>query len=130
MGGSEPEPVRFHVLIVEDDPDMGAIATLILRAAGFDVHLVGDGHEALRALRAGRFHLILLDLMMPGMDGLDFLEERHRRQLAEGTPVLCVSAASVDMLDHARRLGAAECLEKPADFDRLVDRVAHHCRPM
>jgi DNA-binding response OmpR family regulator len=127
MRPTQPDPARFRILIVEDDADMGVIATLVLRDAGFDSHHVGNGHQALDAIHARRYDLILLDLMMPGMDGLTFLAERRRRHLAEGTPVLCVSAASSAMRDGARRLGAAECLPKPTDFDQLADRVAHHC---
>ncbi len=122
-----PQTSRFRVLLVEDDPEMGDLATLILRDAGFDVRLVHNGCDALDALMTRRFHVILLDLMMPGMDGLTFLVERRRRRVAEATPVLCLSAASTDMLAQARRLGATECLQKPADFDQLCERVAYHC---
>jgi CheY-like chemotaxis protein len=128
MGRGDVETFRFRVLLVEDDPDMGELAARVL-GDEFDVRLVCNGYEALEALHTGRFDVILLDLMMPGMDGLTFLAERQRRQLAKGTPVLCVSAASAAMLEHARRLGATECLEKPTDFDTLADRVAHHCVP-
>ncbi len=123
-----PAPTsRFRVLLVEDDLEMGDLETLILEHAGFDVRLVHNGCDALDALRTRRFHVILLDLMMPGMDGLTFLGERRRCRVAEATPVLCLSAAPTDMLAQAMRLGATECLQKPPDFDRLCERVAYHC---
>ncbi len=127
MGAGLPQTSRFRVLLVDDDPDMGHLETLILGHAGFDVRLVHNGCDALDALQTRRFHVILLDLMMPGMDGLTFLVERRRRRVAEATPVLCLSAAPTDILAQARRLGAAECLQKPADFDQLCERVAYHC---
>jgi DNA-binding response OmpR family regulator len=71
--------------------------------------------------------VILLDLMMPVMDGLTFLAERKRRHLAEEVPVVCVSAAGEEMTADALRLGAKECIPKPADFDELCQRVAHYC---
>jgi DNA-binding response OmpR family regulator len=118
---------RFRVLLVEDDPDMAAAETVILGYAGYEVLLVRSGQEALVALRAHRFHVIVLDLMMPGMDGLTFLAERRRLRIGEGTPVLCLSGAATDMLAQALRLGARECLQKPTDFNQLCDRVEHLC---
>jgi DNA-binding response OmpR family regulator len=73
--------------------------------------------------------VILLDLMMPVMDGLTFLAEKRKRALAEDVPVLCVTAGGEEMKRHALDLGANECLHKPADFDELCERVEHYCRP-
>lgn len=117
------------VLIVEDDPDMREIERATLGSAGYEVLLAGDGAEGLARLEDRRPCVILLDLMMPRMDGLTFLAERQRRQLADDVPVVCVSAAGPEMVAHAIRLGARECIHKPADFDELCDRVAHYCRP-
>ncbi len=118
---------RFRVLIVEDDPDVGDVETLILGYAGYDVFLVRNGREALDTLRRQRFNVVVLDLMMPGMDGLTFLAERHRLRIGEGIPILCVSAAATDMLTQALRLGACACVQKPTDFEQLCDMVEHYC---
>lgn len=98
----------------------------VLEFGGYAVTLAGNGVEALRHLEHTRPDVIILDLMMPVMDGLTFLAERSRRQLAESVPVLCVSAAGREMTAHALRLGANECLPKPTDFDTLCQRVLHH----
>lgn len=116
------------VLIVEDDPDMREIERATLGCAGYDVLEAGDGAEGLARLEGRRPCVILLDLMMPRMDGLTFLAERQRRHLAKDVPVVCVSAAGPEMVDRAMELGARECIPKPADFDELCDRVAHYCR--
>jgi DNA-binding response OmpR family regulator len=116
------------ILIVEDDPDMREIERATLGCAGFDVRTASDGAEGLAQLEAKRPCVILLDLMMPRMDGLTFLAERQRRGLAADVPVVCVSAAGPEMVAHAMRLGAHECLAKPADLDTLCERVAHYCR--
>ena len=118
---------RFRVLIVEDDPDIGDVETLVLAYAGYDVLLVRNGQEALDMLVIHQFNIILLDLMMPGMDGLTFLAERRRLRIGDGIPILCVSAAAADMLTQALGLGASECVQKPADFEQLCDLVQRYC---
>ena len=115
------------VLVIEDDPDMREIERTALSCGGHDVGLAQNGSEGLRALEARRPCMILLDLMMPVMDGLTFLVERKRRGVAADVPVVCVSAGGAEMVAHALRLGAKECIHKPADFDQLCERVGHYC---
>lgn len=114
------------VLVVEDDPDMRDLERAVLELGGYSVTLAGNGAEALRHLERNRPDVIILDLMMPVMDGLTFLAERRRRQLGEEVPVLCVSAAGREMTAHALRLGANECLSKPTDIDALCEKVSHY----
>jgi two-component system, chemotaxis family, chemotaxis protein CheY len=115
------------VLVIEDDPDMREIERAALGSAGFEVMVATNGREGLEALERQRPCVILLDLMMPIMDGLTFLSECRKRHLADSVPVVCVSAAGPEMVNHALSLGAIECLHKPADFDVLCERVAYHC---
>lgn len=115
------------VLVVEDDPDMRALEQTILECVGYDVKMAGNGIEALETLQDGRPCVIILDLMMPVMDGLSFLRERRRIGAAVNTPVICVSAAGPDLMGEAMRLGAAECLHKPADLEELCATVARYC---
>jgi DNA-binding response OmpR family regulator len=117
------------VLVIEDDPDMREIEKTALGYIGCDVLLATNGKEGLDTLAQTRPCVILLDLMMPIMDGLTFLAERRKRQLAPDVPILCVSAGGQEMVAHALRLGAAECIHKPADFEQLCERVAHYCHP-
>jgi CheY-like chemotaxis protein len=114
------------VLIVEDDPDMREIERAMLGCAGHDVMLAANGREGLEMLAAQEPCVILLDLMMPVMDGLTFLAERRKRGLAD-VPVVCVSAGTEDLKKQALRLGARECLPKPTDFDDLCELVAQYC---
>ena len=115
------------VLIVEDDPDMRELERMALEWRGFQVHVASNGDEALRTLAAVRPCAILLDLMMPVMDGLEFLEVRRQRPDIADVPVICVSAATPKMLADALRLGAQECLAKPTDLDELCERVHAYC---
>jgi len=117
------------VLIVEDDPDMREIERAMLGCAGHDVMLAANGREGLEMLAAQQPCVILLDLMMPVMDGLTFLAERRKLGLAEGIPIVCVTAGTENLKKQALRLGARECLPKPTDFEDLCELVAQYCRP-
>jgi DNA-binding response OmpR family regulator len=115
------------VLVIEDDPDMREIEKTALGSNGYEVVTATNGREGLEALTDQRPCVIVLDLMMPVMDGLSFLAERRRRHLADDVPVLCVSAGGEDIVARALRLGAKECINKPADFEHLCERVSHYC---
>src|SRR5918993_4644608 len=105
------------VLVIEDDPDMREIERTALSCGGHDVVLAQNGSEGLRALEARRPCMILLDLMMPVMDGLTFLVERKRRGVAADVPVVCVSAGGGGRGARALRVGAEEWDHKPPRFD-------------
>lgn len=115
------------VLIIEDDADMREIERATLDCAGYQVVLAANGQEGLRLLANQRPCVILLDLMMPVMDGLTFLTERRKRGLAHGVPIVCVTAGGKEIQNHALTLGACECLLKPPDFELLCERVRHYC---
>src|SRR5688500_17568598 len=115
------------VLVVEDDPDMRELERQTLSYAGYDVLLAANGHEALQTLETHRPSVIVLDVMMPGMDGLTFLVERMRRRIAVDVPVVCVSAAGAAVAGEALRLGAAEFVGKPVSLEDLCERVAGYC---
>ena len=114
------------VLLIDDDQDIREVETIALAMSGHSVLIAGDGIEGLQVLERTRPSVILLDLMLPRMDGLTFLKERARRGLPTDAPVLCVSAAGQALVSEALRLGARECLRKPADLDHLCERVAHY----
>jgi DNA-binding response OmpR family regulator len=115
------------VLVIDDDDDMREIERTALVCAGYQVMLATNGLEGLQMLESQRPCVILLDLMMPLMDGLTFLAERHRLGLAEDVPVVCFTAGGQEMQAHALSLGARECLHKPTDFDELCDRIRYYC---
>ena len=126
-GDREAATAMHTVLVIEDDPDMREIEQTALQGNGYEVILAANGLEGLDALGQSPPCVILLDLMMPVMDGLTFLAERQKRRLGEGVPVVCVSAGGDEMAAHALRLGAEECISKPADFEELFSRIEHYC---
>jgi DNA-binding response OmpR family regulator len=111
-----PRPL---VLIVEDDPDVLLILRLNLEGAGCDTTLAADGDTALRRIDADKPDAVLLDLMLPIVDGWEVLAELTSR---EGAPpvVVCSARRSEHDMQRAMRLGAAAFLSKPFDLDQLV----------
>ncbi len=110
-----------HVLVVEDDPSIREVTTLGLEQAGFQVTSSGDGREGLVQFRQGSFDLVLLDVMLPSLDGFEVLREiRHDNQ----TPVVMLTARS-DLHDVVvgLELGADDYVTKPFELPELVARI-------
>jgi len=112
------------VLVVDDDPDVRTMLNHLLAFAGFAVIEAANGGDALVSLVKHRPALIILDLMMPGVDGAQFREAQRRLQDYElaNVPILVVSGAD-NLKQMAKRLGAAGIFEKPLDPDRIMTAV-------
>ncbi|MGH2596489.1 MAG: response regulator transcription factor [Actinomycetota bacterium] len=110
---------RPLVLVVEDDPDVLQILRVNLEAAGLDTMLAADGDTAFRRMEEERPDAILLDLMLPVMDGWAILAALTSR--ADAPPVVVCSARRGDAeIDRATRLGAFDYVLKPFDPVRVV----------
>jgi DNA-binding response OmpR family regulator len=107
-------------LIVEDDPDLLVILRVNLESAGMDTLLAGDGHTALTRIESERPDLVVLDVMLPGVDGWTVLEAIRARH-DEVPVIVCSAKRHSDDLARARALGAVGYIVKPFDIDRLVD---------
>jgi CheY-like chemotaxis protein len=126
--GTRPHPVVHHcpVLIVEDDADLRDMMAQLLSLEGFTAATVSNGREALEYLHKGaRPDVILLDLMMPVMDGWEFRRRQQADPAMSDVPVIVLSA-----LDQSRAadVNADAFLKKPLDFDRLLALVRTFCR--
>mgnify|MGYP001106520612 FL=1 len=112
----------MKILLAEDDPQVGASIAQGLRLAGFTIDWVRDGEEAYLALDVGRYALLILDLGMPKLDGLDLLDRLRRKE--NMLPVLVVTARDTipDRIAGLNR-GADDYLVKPFDLEELVARV-------
>lgn len=112
----------MKLLVVEDEPRIAAFIHKGLRAQGFDVESVETGGAALHAARADRFDLVLLDLGLPDLDGLEVL--RRLRASGNAVPVVILTARNEpDDRSLGAALGAAEYLTKPFSFPHLVATV-------
>jgi DNA-binding response OmpR family regulator len=118
---------RPRVLVVEDDPDLLVILRVNLSGAGIEPILASDGRTAIDRIQAERPDAVLLDVMLPGIDGWQVLEELHR--LGNPVPtVICSAKRHPEDMARARELGAVAYLVKPFDIERLVDAVADAAR--
>ncbi|MDZ5650534.1 response regulator [Nitrospirillum sp. BR 11828] len=116
-----------RILLVEDDAVNQHVALLLLRRAGYAVRLAEDGQQALDILAADTFDLVLMDMQMPVLNGLE--ATRRLRAMEAGTgrhvPVIALTAHSLsDRVDDHLAAGMDDHLVKPFDHDQLLDRVA------
>src|SRR5262249_32845980 len=118
-----PPTAERRVLVVDDDPAIASTFSAILRSEGYAVVSTGSGAEALQLAQQRTFDLVLLDLVMPGMDGLTALE---RLRAAAPRTAIVILAADVDpdaeLIAFGR--GAAAILLKPPDIPKLLSLVA------
>ena len=112
------------ILIVEDDPDIGRIAQMILNKADYSVRLANHGQLALEMIAQDPPHLIITDVMMPEMDGLELLSLLKKGDSTKDIPVMMMSALTDDNDVRKGQLGGAEYyLKKPFSMMQLMAAV-------
>ena len=112
----------MQILIIEDEPKIASLLRQALTEDGYHVVVAHDGHEGLQLGRLPQFGLLVLDLMLPGMDGFQIAQTLR----AEGnrTPILVLTARdSNDDIVHGLDTGADDYLTKPFSFDVLLARI-------
>ena len=116
-----------RALIVDESSVMRKIVERSLRQAGLElleVQEAASGAEALEVLRASKVDLILSDINMPSMDGLEFLRQIQAQELAPGVPVVMITTeSSEEHVKQAIQAGARGYLRKPFTADQVKDRV-------
>jgi two-component system response regulator (stage 0 sporulation protein F) len=112
-----------RILVVDDEAPVREVLTEYFETEGYAVEAATSGLEALSAVRGGRADLVLLDVRMPGLDGVQVL--RRIRELTDGVPVIMVTAnEDVALARETLMLGAFDYVAKPFDFDYLDRAVA------
>lgn len=113
---------EIKVLLVDDEPHFIKMLAERLVGRGFNVETAGGGSEAIEKVKDEPYDAIILDLLMPDMDGLETL-----RQLKEMNPdlqiILLTGHGTVDKGVEAMKLGAMDFVEKPADFKELLEKI-------
>ena len=121
-GVATVHPCAMNLLLVEDDADLALALSRVLCKRGFEVQTVGDGIDALSLLNKRQFDVVLLDLSIPGMDGLQLLTRLRGR--GDKTPVLVLTArGGVGDRVSGLNAGADDYLAKPFDLDELEARI-------
>jgi two-component system response regulator MtrA len=117
---------KGRVLVVDDDASLAEMLTIVLRQEGFDSRMVGRGDEALEAFHEYRPDLVLLDLMLPGKDGIDVCKEIRAES---GVPIVMLTAKG-DTIDVVLGLesGADDYVVKPFKPKELVARIRARVR--
>ena len=110
---------KKRVLIVDDEPQIGKIFGLKLKLAGYEVGSTTSGREAIDLVRTQKFDVMLLDVLIPEVTGLDVLEAvREFSQI----PII-IFTARTDIFEIAKRIGANDYISKPIDPDLLVEKI-------
>jgi two-component system copper resistance phosphate regulon response regulator CusR len=112
-----------YILIVDDQLDTLALLELTLQSAGFRVQTASSGEMAMGHLREDSFDAILLDIMMPDMNGFELVDRLAEQAIACPPIVFLTARASVDDRQKGEELGAIAYLTKPATRGQLIDAV-------
>lgn len=113
-----------HILVVDDEPDISALLAYHLARESYRVRTVSTGQEALKAMEAETPDLVLLDLMLPGVSGIEVLQEIRRQEAWRDVPVILLTAKSgeIDRVEGFRQ-GADDYVPKPFSPQEVVLRV-------
>ncbi len=129
MSGATREPARLRALIVDDDAVMRVTLDACLDEAGFEVNEAADGEAGLAAFAEHGADVVLLDVMMPVLDGFATCERLRRAPGGEHLPVLMMTGNDdVDAVSEAFRCGATDFVTKPVNPDLLVHRIRYMLR--
>lgn len=124
-GGGDIRPGQSRVLICDDDRDVAEVMGAMLSAAGYAVDVAHDAAQARHALENGRYALLLLDLVLPGQDGISLIRELRANPALRDTPIVVVSVKAIESKHEISGNGFAvmDWLDKPADHARLLAAV-------
>lgn len=112
-----------RILVVDDDAGIQELLMLALEGEGYHVTIAGDGVEGLELVEANRPDLVVLDLMMPRLDGFGFIKELTRKGLRDQVPVLVLTAASRSS-ERFQSVQAEGFIDKPFSLPDLLEEVA------
>jgi two-component system alkaline phosphatase synthesis response regulator PhoP len=119
----------YTIYSIEDDPEIADIICLALRGQGFDVVNFGTGEDFLKAMDSKKPNMILLDMMLPGIQGRDLLKILRSNPQYQNIVIIIVSAKSLvsDKIDGLN-LGADDYIAKPFDINEFISRINAHYR--
>jgi CheY-like chemotaxis protein len=112
------------ILFVDDEPDQITMISLRLRKNGYTVISAMDGEEALKKVAREDPSLILMDMLMPGIDGFEVCRRLRKYPATKHIPIIATTAAGVDDIEfQCRAAGADDCVRKPYDSADLLTKI-------
>ena len=117
---------KWSALVVDDDPALQGLFNTLLGRDGFSVDCAPDGRQAFEYLRRGSYSVILLDLMMPEVNGFELLERMERESPGLLRRVIVMTGASQRIVDNVDRSRIFDLIRKPFDIQHLI-RTAREC---
>jgi len=115
---------RKKILVIDDSETNLLLLKAILEDAGYDVELLSDSRRAVTYIDQHKPDLVLLDLLMPGMDGFEFMHVVNQDITKTGLPIVVVTAYdSIDNKQKAKELGAADVINKPIDISSFLAKI-------
>jgi CheY-like chemotaxis protein len=116
--------IKNKILLVEDDADTRSALAMLFEMEGFEVVTAGDGEEAYSQAINEQPDLIVTDINMPRMTGLELIEMVRKDGRIESTPIVAMSAVEKQNLNRAKELGAVAVAQKPIEFDQFLSLIA------
>jgi two-component system response regulator (stage 0 sporulation protein F) len=113
------------IMIVDDQLGIRILLKEVLNKEGFKTYQAANGKEALQLLKEHRPDLVLLDMKIPGMDGIEILKEIKKFD-ANTTVIMMTAYGELDMIKEAKRLGALMHFTKPFDVEQVRETVEHY----
>ncbi|MFB4163337.1 response regulator [Alteribacillus sp. JSM 102045] len=115
------------ILIVDDQYGIRVLLREVLVKDGYEVYQASNGVQALEFMEKENPDLLLLDMKIPGMDGIEILKERKKRQLAPDAEIILMTAyGELNLINDAKELGASSYLSKPFDIDQVRQEIKSH----
>jgi CheY-like chemotaxis protein len=122
---------RLKILLVEDEDDSRALYAYMLASAGYKVKAVRNGLEAFAEIQVNRPDVIVTDIAMPVLSGLDLIVAVRSDDEFADLPVVAITAFGEKIREQAREAGATESIDKPTELARMrevIDAAVHHSR--
>ncbi len=121
---------NYKIVYAEDDKIIARLTMIKLKTAGFDVHYLDNGNDVLNSIKTIIPNVVLLDIMMPGKDGLTILKEMKQVPEVKDIPVIFLTSLSdKSSVTDGLKFGAADYILKPYTTDNLILRIRKLIKP-
>ena len=118
---------RCRILVVDDSADNLFLLQVVLEEEGYEVELADSGSSALAKIFASAPDLILLDMMMPGMNGIEVVQRLRENDQLKELPIVLITAYEEEFVKQGLNVEINGCLRKPINFEELLQKVRSLC---